>query len=34
MKAHSIDELRERARRRIPKVIFDFMDGEPAMRAG
>ncbi len=27
MKAHTISDLRDKARRRIPRVIFDFLDG-------
>lgn len=34
MNAHSIDDLRDRARRRIPRVIFDFMDGGAGHEGG
>lgn len=34
MKAHCIDDLRNRARRRIPRVIFDFMDGGAGHEGG
>jgi len=28
----SIEDLRQRARRRLPKAIFDFIDGGPRTR--
>ena len=34
MNAQSIDDLRDRARRRIPRVIFDFMDGGAGHEGG
>ncbi len=34
MNEHSIDDLRNRARRRIPRVIFDFMDGGAGSESG